>query len=152
MVSGPETLDWNLCNPQQLRDQIAQLKMKRIALLLALCATAQAAPPASFFRALHVVETSGRTGAILGDQGRALGPVQIHRAYHADSRVAGDYSRCADLDYSRRVVTAYLQRYASQAWAAGDVKTLARIHNGGPRGASKPATVAYGDKVARLTK
>ena len=84
--------------------------MKSALLLLALCATAHAAPPDSFFRALHVVETSGRTGAILGDQGRALGPLQIHRGYHTDSRVAGDYSRVADLDYSRRVVTAYLQR------------------------------------------
>ena len=127
--------------------------MKRALLFLALCATAQAAPPASFFRALHVVETSGRTtGPIIGDNGRALGPLQIHRGYHADARIGGDYSRCADLDYSRRVVTAYLQRYAPQAWASGDVVTLARIHNGGPRGASKPATVAYGDKVARLTK
>ena len=126
--------------------------MKSALLLLALCATAQAAPPPSFFRALHIVETSGRTGAIIGDQGRALGPLQIHRGYHTDSRVAGDYSRVADLDYSRRVVTAYLQRYAPAAWAAGDVTTLARIHNGGPRGASKAATVAYAAKVARLTK
>ena len=126
--------------------------MKSALLLLALATAAHAAPPASFFRALHVVETSGRTGPIIGDNGRALGPLQIHRAYHADSRVAGDYSRVADLDYSKRVVTAYLQRYAPAAWAAGDVVTLARIHNGGPRGHLKPATKAYGDKVARLTK
>ena len=126
--------------------------MKRLAILLALCATAQAAPPDSFFRALHVVETSGRTGPIIGDNGRALGPLQIHRAYHADSRVAGDYSRVADLDYSKRVVTAYLQRYASAAWASGDVTTLARIHNGGPRGDKKSATLGYAAKVARLTK
>ena len=126
--------------------------MKTVALLLALAATAQAAPPDSFFRALHIAETSGRTGAILGDNGRALGPLQIHRGYHADSRVAGDYSRCADLDYSKRVVSAYLQRYAPAAWASGDVTTLARIHNGGPRGSNKPATVAYGDKVTRLAQ
>lgn len=126
--------------------------MKRLTLLLALCATAHAAPPASFFRALHVVETSGRTGPIIGDGGRALGPLQIHRAYHADARIGGDYSRCADLDYSRRVVTAYLQRYAPQAWASGDVVTLARIHNGGPRGDKKSATLGYAAKVARLTK
>ena len=125
--------------------------MKHLTLLLALAATTHAAPSESFWRALHVVETSGRTGAIIGDGGKALGPLQIHRAYHADARIGGDYSRCADLHYSRRVVTAYLQRYAPQAWAAGDVTTLARVHNGGPRGASKPATVAYGDKVARLT-
>ena len=126
--------------------------MKHLTLLLALCATAQAAPPDSFFRALHIVETGGKRGAIIGDQGRALGPLQIHRAYHADARIGGEFSRCADLDYSKRVVTAYLQRYAPAAWAAGDVTTLARIHNGGPRGHLKPATKAYGDKVARLTK
>ena len=126
--------------------------MKSTLLLLALALTAQAAPPPSFFRALHIVETSGRTGAILGDGGKALGPLQIHKAYHSDARIGGDYARCADLDYSRRVVTAYLQRYAPAAWAAGDVVTLARVHNGGPRGATKQATVAYGDKVARLAK
>ena len=126
--------------------------MKTLALLLALAATAQAAPPDSFFRALHIVETGGKRGAILGDNGRALGPLQIHRAYHADARVAGDYSRCADLDYSKRVVGAYLQRYAPQAWAAGDVSTLARIHNGGPRGDKKTATLGYAAKVTRLVK
>ena len=126
--------------------------MKTLALLLALAATAQAAPPDSFFRALHIVETSGKRGPILGDNGRALGPLQIHRAYHADARVAGDYSRCEDLDYSKRVVTAYLQRYAPQAWAAGDVSTLARIHNGGPRGDKKTATLSYAAKVTRLAK
>jgi hypothetical protein len=126
--------------------------MKRALLLLALCATAHAAPPDSFFRALHVVETSGRTGPILGDGGRALGPLQIHRSYHADSRVAGDYSRVADLDYSKRVATAYLKRYAPEAWAKGDVETLARVHNGGPRGHLKPATKGYAAKVKALSK
>lgn len=126
--------------------------LKPIIVFLALCATAHAAPPDGFWRALHVVETGGKRGAILGDGGRALGPLQIHRGYHTDARIAGAYDRCADLDYSRRVVTAYLQRYAPAAWAAGDVTTLARIHNGGPRGASKPATLAYAAKVARLTK
>jgi hypothetical protein len=125
--------------------------MKLAALLLALAATAHAAPPDSFFRALHVVETSGRTGPILGDGGKALGPLQIHRAYHADSRVAGDYSRVADLDYSKRVATAYLKRYAPAAWKAGDVETLARVHNGGPRGHLKQATKGYGAKVKALT-
>ena len=126
--------------------------MKRALLLLALCATAHAAPPDSFWRALHVVETSGRTGPIVGDGGKALGPLQIHRSYHADSRVAGDYSRVAELDYSKRVATAYLKRYAPEAWAKGDVETLARVHNGGPRGHLKPATKGYGVRVALLSK
>ena len=126
--------------------------MKRALLFLALCATAHAAPSAGFWRALHLVETSGRTGPILGDGGRALGPLQIHKSYHADSRVAGDYSRCADLEYSKRVATAYLKRYAPAAWAAGDVERLARVHNGGPRGHLKPATKGYGARVKALTK
>ena len=126
--------------------------MKRALLILALAATAHAAPPDSFWRALHLVETSGRTGPIVGDGGAALGPLQIHRAYHADSRVAGDYSRVADLDYSKRVATAYLKRYAPTAWAAGDIETLARVHNGGPRGHLKSATKGYGARVALLSK
>jgi hypothetical protein len=126
--------------------------MKSALLILALCATAHAAPPDSFFRALHVVETSGRTGPIIGDGGKALGPLQIHRSYHQDSRVAGDYSRVADLDYSKRVATAYLKRYAPAAWAAGDVETLARVHNGGPKGHLKPATKGYGVRVKALSK
>lgn len=123
--------------------------MKRLALFLALAAAAHAAPPESFWRALHVVETGGKLGPIIGDGGRALGPLQIHRAYHADSRISGDYSRCADLDYSRRVAEAYLKRYAPKAWAAGDVETLARVHNGGPAGARKAATLGYAAKVKR---
>ena len=126
--------------------------MKRIALLLALAATAHAAPPESFWRALHLVETSGRYGPILGDNGRSLGPLQISRAYFTDSRVGGTYEQVTDLGFARKVVTAYLQRYAPQAWAAGDVVTLARIHNGGPAGDRKAATVNYGAKVQRLCK
>lgn len=121
-------------------------------LFLALCTVAHAAPPDSFFRALHIVETGGKRGAIIGDNGKALGPLQIHRSYHADARIGGDYSRCSDLEYSKRVVAAYLQRYAPEAWAAGDVETLARIHNGGPRGDKKQATFNYAQKVLRNIK
>jgi hypothetical protein len=66
--------------------------------------------------------------------------------------VAGDYSRVADLDYSKRVATAYLKRYAPAAWKAGDVETLARVHNGGPRGHLKPATKGYGVRVKSLSR
>jgi hypothetical protein len=126
--------------------------MKTIILFTLAVMTAHAAPPASFFAALHTVETGGALGAIKGDKGKALGPLQIHRAYHTDSRVSGDYSRCADLEYSKRVVTAYMQRYAKAAWDAGDMATLARIHNGGPRGHLKPATLKYAQKVLRVLK
>ena len=126
--------------------------MKSLLLFTLAVITAHAAPPANFFAALHTVETGGALGATLGDKGKALGPLQIHRAYHADSRVAGDYARCADLEYSKKVVTAYLKRYAPAAWESGDVATLARIHNGGPRGNIKPATLKYSQKVLRVLK
>ena len=126
--------------------------MKSIILFTLAVITAHAAPPANFFAALHTVETGGALGAIKGDKGKALGPLQIHRAYHADSRVGGDYARCADLEYSKKVVTAYLKRYAPAAWESGDVSTLARIHNGGPKGNIKPATKPYSQKVLRVLK
>ena len=126
--------------------------MKRLLALLTLASAAHAAPPESFWQALHQVETSGRHGAILGDNGRSLGPLQISRAYHADSRVAGSYEQVTDLAYARRVATAYLKRYAPQAWAQGDVETLARVHNGGPSGHRKAATLPYADKVRRAMR
>ena len=126
--------------------------MKRLALLLALASASHAAPPESFWRALHQVETSGRHGAVLGDNGKSLGPLQISRAYHADSRVAGSYEQVTDLAYARRVATAYFKRYAPAAWEAGDVETLARIHNGGASGHKKAATLPYAEKVRRAMR
>jgi hypothetical protein len=126
--------------------------VKRFLALLALASASHAAPPESFWRALHQVETSSRTGAVLGDNGKSLGPLQISRAYHADSRVAGNYEQVADLAYARRVATAYLKRYAPAAWEAGDVETLARVHNGGPAGARKTATLHYAEKVRRAMR
>lgn len=126
--------------------------MKHALIILALCATAHADPGPGFWRALHIVETSGRTGPIVGDQGRALGPLQIHRGFHQDSRVAGDYSRCAELEYSKRVATAYLKRWAPEAFAKGDVEVLARVFNGGPRGHLKTATKSYGARVKAFSK
>lgn len=132
------------------------MKTKLLLLAFASLATAHAAPPESFWKALHHVETSGRLGPIPGDyvngKPQALGPLQIHRAYWQDSGVPGQYSDCADLAYSRRVVTAYLRRYARNAWERGDVATLARIHNGGPLGHKKRATLSYSRKVVNAMK
>lgn len=132
------------------------MKTKLLLLALASLATVNAAPPESFWRALHHVETSGRLGPIPGDyvngKPQALGPLQIHRVYWQDSGVPGTYSQCADLAYSRRVVSAYLQRYARNAWNRGDVATLARIHNGGPMGHKKRATLSYARKVVNAMK
>jgi hypothetical protein len=123
--------------------------VKRLVAILALASATHASPPDSFWRAIHLVETGGKRGAVIGDNGRALGPLQIHRSYWQDARVGGRYEDCADLAYSIKVASAYLRRYAPQAWAKGDTTTLARIHNGGPRGNTKPQTIQYAEKVKR---
>ena len=124
--------------------------MKILFLFLALAAATHAAPPASFWKALHQVETSGRLGAIEGDGGRSLGPLQISRAYFADSRVGGAYEQVADLPFAIKVASAYMRRYEPEAWRQGNVDILARLHNAGPSWRRKlAATDSYSAKVMR---
>ena len=106
---------------------------------------------AKILDALHQVETSGRLGPIKGDNGAALGPLQIHRAYHQDSGVAGPYERCADLDYAKSVVRAYMRRYATERrlGRAVTAQDIARIHNGGPNGWKRKSTLGYWAKVRK---
>lgn len=98
--------------------------------------------------AIRQVESGGRTGIIIGDQGRSLGPYQIQWAYWKDSGVAGRYRDVHDPAYAEKVMLAYWERYCPQALARGDYQTLARIHNGGPTGHRKRATMPYWTKVS----
>ena len=128
--------------------------MQRLTLLLALALpiAAPGADFAQFTHAIHRVETGGRTGPILGDQSRALGPLQIHRGCWQDSRVGGRYEQVADLGVATEVLRAYLTRYAPRALAAEDWTTCARVWNGGPKGGAKIGTVAYAQKVQNLIR
>ena len=118
-----------------------------ILLLLATSASAMAADWAGFVRAIHSVESSGRTtGHIIGDGGKSLGPLQVSRAAWQDSRVGGRYEDVADLAVATRVLRAYLQRYAPSALATENWEVCARVWNGGPRGMSR-ATLGYWRKV-----
>lgn len=107
-----------------------------------------------FFKALHQVESSGRTGMVIGDNGKALGPLQIHRKYFQDAikvdpSLGKNYFQVTDLKFAKRVVTAYLKRYAPTAVKKKDFQTLARIHNGGPRGLKNTATLEYWNRVQK---
>jgi hypothetical protein len=126
-----------------------------IALIAAAIITASAyagpRPPAltdALLDAIRQVESGGNDRAV-GDSGRAIGPYQIWKSYWIDaveydpSLRAGGYESCYDPEYSRRVVIAYMSRYGQGKTA----KDLARIHNGGPRGHKKSATLAYWSKV-----
>lgn len=118
-----------------------------MAILLSSVSIAQAELPAKFVRAIHLVETSGRTGYILGDNGKALGPLQIHKAYWQDSGVPGNYLQCTNLAYSTKVMTAYLTRYCPNAVKSNNFEIMARVHNGGL--GMSPATIKYWNKVKK---
>ena len=101
--------------------------------------------------AIHMVETGGRVGPILGDGGLALGPLQLHRVYWLDAEVPGRYSDCSDLDYSIRVFHRYMSRYATEKRLGRPVtaEDIARIHNGRPNGYKKKTTLKYWEKVKK---
>lgn len=104
--------------------------------------------------ALWMVESSGREQPPDGDDGKAIGPYQIHRDYWLDAvtvspELGTDYQDCRKRAYAERVIEAYMRRHAPDAWQRGDAEVIARIHNGGPRGMQKPATEAYWQKVRR---
>ena len=105
----------------------------------------------SLISALMIVE-SGNNDQAIGDQGRAIGCLQIHKAVVLDvNKFTGSHYRHQDMTNrvaARAVCQAYLEHY-------GKGKTLeqqARIWNGGPTGDRKQATVAYWRRVQRNLK
>ena len=102
-------------------------------------------------KAVHQVESSGRTGGkIIGDNGKAIGPLQIHfenwkDATDFDKSIGGKYSDCHDLKYSQLIFDAYLRRYGNGKSA----EERARIWNGGPKGNEKSATKRYWKEVKK---
>lgn len=100
--------------------------------------------------AIRGVETGGEQHGgrfALGDGGLALGPFQIQRSHWIDAGLPGRYEDCRDPAYARREVLAYWERWCPQALARNDAEVLARVHNGGPRGAAKDSTLAYWDRT-----
>lgn len=98
--------------------------------------------------AIAQVETGNDRRAV-GDGGRAIGAYQIHRAYWEDgTRFLGvdwDYEQAFDPKKSRKVVRAYLLYYGKSR----SLLQLARIHNGGPKGHEKQATLPYARKIQK---
>ena len=125
---------------------------KLACLILVMASSCMAQPSDKLLDAIEQVESSGR-GANTpdGDNGKAIGPFQIHYVYWKDaveydkSLANKTYQDCRDPKYARKVAKAYLTRY-------GKGKTndqMARIHNGGPTGHKKKATDEYATKVKK---
>ena len=106
---------------------------------------------ADLLRAMAIVESGSTADSdVLGDNGRSLGPLQIGQAYWTDASMPdGDYEDCTSYDYACRVAVKYWMRYCHEALCERDYATLARIHNGGPRGHCKKATLKYWAKVQK---
>lgn len=107
-----------------------------------------------FFYAIAQVESNHNDGDV-GDGGASIGRYQIQSPYHHDAlehdpSIGGKYEDVKDKAYAERIIEAYMQRYARRAWAAKDWETLAKIHNGGPRGHKKQATEKYWQKVKEV--
>jgi hypothetical protein len=133
--------------------------MKLLTLYLAVlmpawCATASPPPAAAaapddierLLDAIARIESHCDPNAV-GDGGRALGAYQIHRVYWEDGTkllgVDWPHRDATDLKKARRVVKAYLLHYGK----GKSLLDMARIHNGGPHGHRKEATLCYARKI-----
>jgi hypothetical protein len=96
--------------------------------------------------AIARIESHGDPHAV-GDGGRALGAYQIHRVYWEDGTqllgVDWPHRDATDPQKARRVVRAYLLHYGQ----GKSLLEMARIHNGGPHGHEKEATLCYARKI-----
>ena len=100
--------------------------------------------------AMYTVE-SNRGLILVGDEGKAIGPYQIWKAYWQDAvewdkSIGGEYQDCMKKAYAEKIVRAYWKRYAPKG---ATIEQLARIHNGGPRGHLNPNTIKYWNKIKK---
>lgn len=101
----------------------------------------------TFFDAMHMVESSGSNNPPDGDGGKAIGPYQIWEVYWKDAvefdksltKNGETYQSCRDIEYAKRVVIAYMNRYCNERrlGRVPTVRDMAATHNGGPNGFKK---------------
>lgn len=110
--------------------------------------------------ALNQVEARGRKKNVpAGDSGTRIGPLQIYAGYWRDAiewlkkndiefnTVSNMWCCCEDWEYAKIIAHIYFRRYAPKALREGNWEVLARVHNGGPHGHLKKATLPYWEKV-----
>ena len=109
-----------------------------------------------FLWALAGVE-SGHNDAAYNPAEGAVGRFQIRACYLADANealgTAYTLQQMSDPRIAMEVVRAYLTRwgaaYERRTGHPATAEVLARIHNGGPRGAEKDCTLAYAKRFAK---
>ena len=105
-------------------------------------------PSDKLLDAIRQIESSGGKFNV-GDNGKAIGPYQLHKIYVDDVnriyKTRYTYEDRKDEAKSRQMVTLYLAHYGK---GLSQVQ-MSRIHNGGPRGHKKQATLKYAQKIER---
>ena len=108
-----------------------------------------AAPSERLIDALVHVESKGKVHAV-GDNGKAVGPLQIHKEVVDDVNKAYGTSYTYDdrksIDKSREICRKYLLLHGG---SSATNEKYARIWNGGPSGHRKRGTRKYWVKVKR---
>ncbi len=115
--------------------------------------------PAGLLERLAALESGGDDSAV-NQAEDAHGRWQVRAGYLADGNAEAGTSYALDEMHdpakAETIVRAYLSRYgrafAARAGRAPTAEELARIHNGGPRGAESPRTLAYARAFAGLAQ
>jgi len=138
--------------PRQAKDTMKLLALLFLS-LLGLSSSCEAAD-LRLIDALIQVESSGRDH-VVGDNGSAAGPLQVHTSVVADvNRLYGTkytHREMHDRAKAIEVCSKYLSFYGSEKRLGRPptMEDLARIWNGGPQGWRRSATLNYWQKVKR---
>lgn len=97
--------------------------------------------PRKLLDAMYFVESTNGTN--MDGEAGSLGPYQIRKLYWIDATdydksIEGKYEDCIDKVYSEKIIWFYAERYELNALYDRDIKTLAKLHNGGPSWKSYP--------------
>lgn len=140
--------------------------MKKIVVLMmfATCICVCNGVEIKLLNAIKNVESSGNSSAI-GDNGKAVGAYQIHKVYVDDVnkilknkgfKTRFTYDDRFNAHKSRVMTCVYLNHYGKvyerKTGKKASSEVLAKIHNGGPNGWKKQATVKYWNKVKKRLK
>jgi hypothetical protein len=156
--SGWSRIDWRRLRPRSRRSASALTAVFLISMWFAvgqdLSAGGDTWKRQDILDAIRWVESRNRDDVEDGDNGKAIGPYQIHYVYWFDAHqfdksIGGTYQDCRKRRYAERVIDAYMRRHAAVAWTSGEAQTIARVHNGGPKGYLKRATEGYWKRVRR---
>ena len=116
--------------------------------------TADVSRHVKLLAAMCEVESGGDCSKIgLADE---LGCYQILEPYWIDAleqnpSIGGVYEDVLDKEYSEKVIYAFWDRYATEERLGRPVtdEDRARMHNGGPNGYKKDATIKYWNKIKK---